>query len=311
MRTTCSQKFFLLLIFIQLTSCTFEPKSSSGPLVFEQNEKVLFLGNAFFENSFANGEIETMFSLCFPKKNITFRNLGWSGDNVNAYARTRARNGQRFGAPEDGFSILTQQITDFKADKIFIAYGFNESFENERGINSYGQGLKYLLNMLQLHCPELIVISTLPMEKGYGIPDDHIEKRNSVLKKYAEATKKITMDGRYRFIDLFTPFSHENNNTINGIHLSSKGYRKAGNLIANELSFPKPAVKIDSREADQIRNTIIKKNTLFFQRWRPQNDAYVYGLRKHEQPIAQEEPAQIEPFIAKQEETIKLLLEKL
>ena len=165
--------------------------------------------------------------------------------------------------------------------------------------------------MLSQHCPELILISTLPMEKGFGVPAEHIEAQNKELKKYAEKTKEVAINGNYRFIDLFTPFSEENKYTTNCIHLSVNGYRKAGDLIAKALTLPTFAVKIDSKKADHIRNTIIKKNTLFFHRWRPRNDAFVYGERKDEQRIAQEEPVQIEPFIAKQEAAITLLLEDL
>jgi len=311
MRLKGIYRILLLASGFLLTACVSESKSSQGPLAFKQNEKVVFLGNAFFENAITNGEIETTFSLCFPTKNITFRNIGWSGDNVYAHARSRARDGQRFGSPEEGFGILAEQITDIKPDKIFIAYGFNESFDDGAGIEAYRKGLNRLLAMLGQHCPELILISTLPMEKGFGIPTEHIEARNKELKKYAETTKEVAIKGEYRFIDLFTPFSKENKFTANGVHLSSEGYRKAGDLIAEALKFPQLAIKIDSKKADEIRNTIIKKNTLFFHRWRPQNDAYVYGLRKHEQRIAQEEPAQIEPFIAKQEAAINSLLEKL
>lgn len=309
MRINYTRRILLPVLGILLASCA--SRSLEEPLAFGQNEKVVFLGNAFFENAIANGEIETTISLCFSKKNITFRNIGWSGDNVYAHSRTRARDGRRFGSPEEGFGILTQQIADLKPDKIFIAYGFNESFDEEAGIDAYGKGLISLLEMLRQHCPELILISTLPMEKGYGIPDEHIEARNRELKRYAEITKEVAIKREYRFIDLFNPFSKENRYTTNGIHLSSKGYRKAGDLIAETLTFPPLAIKIDSKEADQIRNAIIKKNTPFFHRWRPQNDAYIYGLRKDEQRIAQEEPEQIEPFIAKQETIIKLLLENL
>ncbi|MFT7033163.1 MAG: lysophospholipase L1-like esterase [Cyclobacteriaceae bacterium] len=296
----------LLVLGILLAACT-----SQDSISFKQNEKVVFLGNAFFENAIDKGEIETVLSLSFPKKNITFRNIGWSGDNVYAHARTRARGGGRFGNPDKGFGILTKQISDFKPDKIFIAYGFNESFDDDAGIDAYGKGLNRLLEMLGQHCPELILISALPMEKGFGIPAEHIEARNKELKKYAETTKEVGMKGNYSFIDLFTPFSKETKYTTNGIHLSVNGYRKAGEFIAQSLIFPAPVVKIDSERADQIRNTIIKKNILFFHRWRPRNDAFVYGERKDEQRVAQEEPAQIEPFIAKQEASITLLLEEL
>ena len=299
---------YLLVIGILLSACT--SNSSQESINFKQNEKVVFLGNAFFENAIANGEIETTISLSFPNKNITFRNIGWSGDNVQAHARTRARGGGRFGDPDKGFEILTKQISDLKPDKIFIAYGFNESF-NENGIEEYEKGLNRLLEMLSLHCSELILISTLPMEKDFGIPNEHIEARNKQLKKYAESTEEVAVKEGYRFIDLFSPFSQQIKYTVNGIHLTSRGYRKAGELIAEALKFPTPAIQLDSDKTDQIRKTIIKKNTLFFHRWRPRNDAFVYGERKDEQRIAQEEPAQIEPFIAKQETAITLLLKYL
>ena len=70
-------------------------------------------------------------------------------------------------------------------------------------------------------------------------------------------------------------------------------------------------IDIDADEAEDIRQQIIKKNTLFFHRWRPRNDAFVYGERKDEQRIAQEEPVQIEPFITKRESEITILLEHL
>jgi len=306
MKSIHTSIILLLTSGILLAACT-----SHDSISFKQNEKVVFLGNAFFENAIDNGEIETTISLCFPKKNITFRNIGWSGDNVYAHTRTRARGGGRFGNPDKGFGILTNQIIDLKPDKIFIAYGFNESFDDDQGIDSYGKGLNQLLEMLSQHCPELILISTIPMEKGFGIPAEHIEAQNKKLKNYTEMTKGIAIKGDHSYVDLFTPLSKENKYTTNGIHLTVNGYRKAGELIAEALSFPAPAIKIDSEKADQIRNTIIKKNTLFFHRWRPRNDAFVYGERKDEQRVAQEEPAQIEPFIAKQEAAITALLEDL
>ena len=298
--------FLMIILGTLLVACT-----SQDSLYLRQNEKVVFLGNAFFENAIDIGEIETALAIRFPTENVTFRNIGWSGDNVYAHARTRARGGRRFGNPERGFEILNKQISDLKPNKIFIAYGFNESFEDDEGMDTYRQGLDRLLKMLSQHCSGLILISAIPMEKGFGIPVEHIEARNIDIKKYVEATREVCIEGNYNFIDLFTPFSAERNYTINGIHLSRSGYRKAGEMIAQALAFPAPVIKINSKKADQIRDLIIKKNTLFYHRWRPRNDAFVYGERKDEQRIAQEEPAQIEPFIVQQETAISLLLEEL
>lgn len=291
-----------------LSACLFD--SSFESLDFQQGEKVVFLGNAFFENAFTNSEMETTIALSYPKKKITFRNIGWSGDNVYAHARTRARGGQRFGDPEKGFGMLRDQISALRPDKIFVAYGFNESFD-DAGIDDFREGFSRLLDMLDEQCPKLILLSTLPMEHGFGIPTDHINTQNEKIEKCAGIIKDAARRGDHYFVDLFTPFSKEKGYTTNGIHLTARGYRKAGEIISEALDFPALVIDIDSDEAEDIRQQIIKKNTLFFHRWRPRNDAFVYGERKDEQRIAQEEPVQIEPFITKQESEITILLEHL
>ena len=78
--------------------------------------------------------------------------------------------------------------------------------------------------------------------------------------------------------------------------------------MATSLSLPRPAVALDSREAEALRSNIVRKNSLYFHRWRPRNDAFVYGERKNEQATAQTEPEKFEPFVSGQED---LILEKL
>ena len=39
----------------------------------------------------------------------------------------------------------------------------------------------------------------------------------------------------------------------------------------------------DFEQVELLRQAIIKKNALFFHRWRPANETYLYGFRKHEQ----------------------------
>ena len=66
MKLIYNPRILLVAFGILLSACTSIPFLES--LDFKQNEKVVFLGNAFFENAIANGEIETTFSLRFPKK---------------------------------------------------------------------------------------------------------------------------------------------------------------------------------------------------------------------------------------------------
>jgi hypothetical protein len=57
-------------------------------------------------------------------------------------------------------------------------------------------------------------------------------------------------------------------------------------------------------QAEALRQAIRDKNMLFFHRWRPQNDTYLFGFRKHEQGQNAREVPQFDPLIAEQEKKI-------
>ena len=53
-----------------------------------------------------------------------------------------------------------------------------------------------------------------------------------------------------------------------------------------------------------MRAAIVAKNRLYFHRWRPQNETYLFGFRKHEQGKNAVEIPQFDPLVAKKEEEI-------
>src|SRR6185436_8275283 len=57
-------------------------------------------------------------------------------------------------------------------------------------------------------------------------------------------------------------------------------------------------------QAELLRQTIIKKNELFFHRWRPQNNTYLFLFRKHEQGQNAKEIPQFDPLIEEAEKKI-------
>ncbi len=95
-----------LILSIILAACTSTSTTPGESLDFELNEKVVFMGNAFFENSIYHGEIETTFSLCFPEKNITFRNIGVSGAEI-MFMHTHAHG----HVVADDLEILRKDLT--------------------------------------------------------------------------------------------------------------------------------------------------------------------------------------------------------
>jgi len=60
-------------------------------------------------------------------------------------------------------------------------------------------------------------------------------------------------------------------------------------------------------QVEQLRATVVQKNRLYFYRWRPQNETYLFGFRKHEQGRNAAEIVQFDPLIAEQEAAMAAL----
>jgi hypothetical protein len=58
---------------------------------------------------------------------------------------------------------------------------------------------------------------------------------------------------------------------------------------------------------EALRGEVVAKNQQFFYRWRPQNETYLFGFRKHEQGNNSREIPQFDPFIEASEKRISEL----
>ena len=57
-------------------------------------------------------------------------------------------------------------------------------------------------------------------------------------------------------------------------------------------------------QVEELRQTIIKKNRLYFHRWRPENETYLFGFRKYEQGQNAREIPMFDPLVSEQENKI-------
>jgi hypothetical protein len=60
-------------------------------------------------------------------------------------------------------------------------------------------------------------------------------------------------------------------------------------------------------QVERLRQAINRKNRLHFYRWRPQNETYLFGFRKHEQGNNAREIPLFDPLVAEQEALIARL----
>jgi lysophospholipase L1-like esterase len=74
--------------------------------------------------------------------------------------------------------------------------------------------------------------------------------------------------------------------------------------FAAGVRFENPA---DMKQAESLRQAICEKNTLYFHRYRPQNETYLFLFRKHEQGNNAVEIPQFDPLIAEKEAAIQTL----
>jgi lysophospholipase L1-like esterase len=362
---------------------------------FSDGDRVVLLGNTLIEREQRYGYWETLLTCRYPDKNITFRNLGWSGDTVFGHARAG------FGTTADGFNHLKEHVLALKPTAILLGYGGNEAFEGPAGLAHFLQGLETLLDTLAPTKARIILLSPPPHERlPKPLPDPAEHNRN--LRLYSDAMRKVAVRRGLRFVDLFDALDGDRHKvpfplTDNGIHLSAFGYWWSAAILAQYLGLepvrwqldldahvkvdtaqgvrlsdgpglcfqvtsavlPPPPVpkesppsrpaeaarvlrirglapgtyrlQVDGRaivtataarwaagmhleplaaereQVESLRQAIIDKNRLYFHRWRPENETYLFGFRKYEQGQNAREIPQFDPLVASRETEIARL----
>jgi len=275
----------------------------ADPFVFAEGDRVVLLGSTLIEREQKYGHWELALTLKNPSKAVTFRNLGWSGDTVFCESRGS------FDGPSKGFQRTVSLVTELKPTVIIICYGHNESFDGEAGVKKFTDGLTKLINAVTPTKARIVLMSPTPFEQTQPLIDAKAKNANLLL--YIDAMKGVAEAKKLGFFDLYTavltglgPNSNLETRTENGLHLSSKGYKSISELF---LGTQAPS----SSDLTSLREKIVEKNQLFFYRWRPQNETYLFGFRRGEQGKNGKEIPEFDPLIAAVEKEINALVKKL
>jgi hypothetical protein len=276
---TISQRVLALAVLLAGPAAAQE---GAAPFRIERGDRIVFVGNTFAERLQLFPHFEALLTTLQPDDSLTFRNLGWSADEVTLQPRPL------------NFGDMHTHLREQEADVIFAAFGMNESFAGEAGLADFRVALDTLLQSMQAKqyngrsAPRIVLISPIAHERIERVPADPAP-RNRLLGMYTEAMRSVAAARGVRFIDLFTPTLRlvENRSlgdlTINGIHLNDRGNEIASRLMARSLGWPAADPTAPTTRdpallglADAIR----EKNQLFFYRWRAVNGEYIYGRRK-------------------------------
>jgi lysophospholipase L1-like esterase len=283
---------------------------AGSPPAFElrDGDRVVFLGNTLIEREQFHGHWETMLTAAWPNANITFRNLGWSGDTVWAESRGL------FDDPAAGYQRLIEQLKQLKPTVVFLAYGGNEAYAGKAGIERFRAQLEKLLGEIDALQARVVFLAPLRHENlGPPLPD--AAEINANLADYTQVLKEVAARRGNLVVDLNEPATSRKepqNLTYNGLHLTEAGYIATAQRLRKALGVPASkwdqALQHPESGAGQalrtLREAIIEKNFLYFQNWRPQNVTYLFLFRKHEQGNNAGEVAEFEKLVAQQEAKI-------
>ncbi len=274
---------------------------SSPPLELRDGDRVVLLGNAFFERELPTSYIETLLTARHPERNLKFRNLGWSGDNVWGHSRTL------FDPLERGLARIEEQVKELRATVVLLAYGMNESFDGPAALPRFIEGLGCLADRVAALGARVAIISPIRHEDmGRPLPDP--KPHNDSLTRYVEAMSQLAGKRRLPFVNLFKIEPRPGQRlTRNGIQPTAEGYRVYAEEIARQFGHGLEQSVLGTRSGEALRRAIVEKNQLFFHSWRPQNETYILGFRKHEQGQNAVEISRIDPLIEAREKEIETL----
>jgi hypothetical protein len=280
-------RFLLATIVITATA-------NANPLA--EAKRIVLLGDAFFERDYEHGHLETALTQALAKNPPVIRNLGWSGDTPRCESRSY------FGPPQEGFDRLAKTLAELQPDTIIACYGATDAFNGREGIEPFIQSYRRLLQENLEKTGARIILMSPPLTGGTGTRWPSLQRHPESLTLYRDAIRQLASERGHSFSDLLAAMDGIETTTINGVTFTGPDYQKIAPAFLKSLGLDSTV-----SNAPELTAAIVEKNSWFFHRWRPQNEIYLFGARKHEQGNNAAEIPAFDPIIAEKEAAIQKL----
>lgn len=302
---------------------------AAEPFEIKDGDRVLFLGDTLLEREGTYGYLERRMDEQFPDRHFTVRNLSFSADTPLGWSRAS------FDPAAKGFDRLKEQLDLVKPTVVFLGYGMAASLQEitdrsgdptlnpdpvrygtepmsaERFKRELGQLMDAIVEKDKANGGtgvRFVLLSPITHEDlrklKPGLPDPTLH--NKLLEQYSAAIRDLSQERGARFVNLQNAPANSQTNaeiagglTENGIHLTRFGYSLMALSIGDQL-WPhgeSSGIFVVAPEVTPLQRAIIRKNELFFHRWRPANSTYLFGFRKHEQGQNAKEIPEFDPLI--------------
>jgi putative heme-binding domain-containing protein len=254
-----------------------EPKSA-GKLEVRAGDHISIVGNTLADRMQHDGWLETYFYSRFPKHQLVFRNLGFSGDELT----TRLRSAS-FGSPD-------KWLTSNKTDVVFAFFGYNESFAGPAGLDKFKKDLDtFIKNTLAqkyngASAPRVVLFSPIAHEDLHDRNLPSGSEQNLRLEIYTGAMAEVAKANNVPFVDLFDPTRDlyakaPKPLTINGVHLTERGNEMLAQVIDKALFATGAGPRREPQGLEKIRQAVVDKNFYWFNRYRTVDGYSIFGGR--------------------------------
>ena len=265
-------------------------------------DRVVVIGDTWFEREGVAAELETLMHQRWAPRVFSVRNLSFAADRPDGVSRAS------FDPAAVGFKRLKEQLALVKPTVAIIGYGMAAALEemtyraNDWTLNPdvarYGKDftaarfqkdLNQLISALdEVSGGPVRVVLVAPIR-----PEDLRASRprlpdpaglRQLLSGYQAAIAAVAKERGARMVDTPALIPPKATLTFNGIHPTSEGLAQWAKLVAADLGWASKGERtLTAPQAMALHATLVRKNDLFFHRWRPANVPYLFTFRKQEQ----------------------------
>jgi putative heme-binding domain-containing protein len=258
-----------------------DPAKPAARFEMHPGDHICLVGNTLADRMQHDGWLETYFHSRFPKHDLVFRDLGFSGDELAHRERS------------DGFGSPDEWLTRCKADIVFAFFGYNESWGGEAGLDKFKKDLDAFVKgtLGQKYngksAPRLVLFSPIAFEDhhDHNLPDG--KEINARLDLYTAAMADVARADGVPFVDLLKPTRElyaraKKPLTINGIHMTEQGDEELARVIERALFAGEPELKRAPQALEKLRQAVLDKDFTWFNRYRTVDGYNVFGGRSYE-----------------------------
>ena len=167
MRMISQLRVFVFVVLLFLLCPGSFTQAVEPALNLQKGDHVCYIGNTLADRMQHHAWLETYLHAAYPKHELVFRNLGFSGDTLKT--RTRSNN---FGSQD-------QWLSKEKADVVFCFFGYGEALGGPGGVGGFEKDLGSMIDSLRdkkfngKSAPRLVVFSPIAHEdlKNHVLPD--------------------------------------------------------------------------------------------------------------------------------------------